>query len=211
MQIWGYTRGKKSRAGRNIYESARCNLTWRISKIPPDPLSPKCVWPIQCRPSRAMVCCRVRWMYSPVLRIHDILVRIRIRGSMPLTNGSGSCYFRLWPSRNQDANKTLIFYNFFFTAYFFMKVHFWRYTSGFLQNSRNQGFAYYFCLMIEGSGSVPLTNGSGSGSRRPKNKRIRRIRIRNTDVHDLNFGLWWQGRGWRGRCLMCDEGSVVDP
>jgi hypothetical protein len=30
-----------------------------------------------------------------VLRIHDILVwiRIRIRGSMPLTNGSGSFYF----------------------------------------------------------------------------------------------------------------------
>jgi hypothetical protein len=25
-----------------------------------------------------------------VFRIHDILVRIRIRGSMPLTNGSGS-------------------------------------------------------------------------------------------------------------------------
>ncbi len=36
------------------------------------------------------------------------------------------------------------------------------------QNSRNQGFSYYFCLLIEGSGSVPLTNGSrsrsGSGS-----------------------------------------------
>jgi hypothetical protein len=29
-----------------------------------------------------------------VLRIHDFLVWIRIRGSMPLTNGSGSCYFR---------------------------------------------------------------------------------------------------------------------
>jgi hypothetical protein len=29
----------------------------------------------------------------PVLRIHDILVWIRIRGSMPLTNGSGCCYF----------------------------------------------------------------------------------------------------------------------
>ncbi len=30
------------------------------------------------------------------LRIHDILVNIRIRGSMPLTNraGSRSCYFR---------------------------------------------------------------------------------------------------------------------
>jgi hypothetical protein len=27
---------------------------------------------------------------APVLRIHEILVRIRIRGSIPLTNGSGS-------------------------------------------------------------------------------------------------------------------------
>ncbi len=36
------------------------------------------------------------------------------------------------------------------------------------QNNRNQGFSYYFCLMIEGSGSIPLTNGYGSGSRRPK-------------------------------------------
>jgi hypothetical protein len=39
--------------------------------------------------------------WEPVLRIHDILVwiRIRIRGSMPLTNesgcGSGSSYFRI--------------------------------------------------------------------------------------------------------------------
>jgi hypothetical protein len=37
---------------------------------------------------------------KPVFRIHDILgwIRIRIHGSMPLTNGSvsgfGSCYFR---------------------------------------------------------------------------------------------------------------------
>ena len=46
------------------------------------------------------------------------------------------------------------------------------------QNSRNQGFSYYICLMLEGSRSrsVPLTN--GSGSRRPKNIRILRIRIR---------------------------------
>jgi hypothetical protein len=41
------------------------------------------------------------------------------------------------------------------------------------QNSRNQGFSYYFCLMIEGSGSIPLTNGSGSRTRI-------QIRIRNT-------------------------------
>ena len=46
--------------------------------------------------------------------------------------------------------------------------------------------------MIEGSGSVRLTNGSGSGSRRPKNIRIRRIRIRNTGfnpISDLGFNL----------------------
>jgi hypothetical protein len=37
------------------------------------------------------------------------------------------------------------------------------------QNSRNQGFSYYFCLLIEeaGSGFILRTNGSGSGW--PKN------------------------------------------
>ncbi len=47
------------------------------------------------------------------------------------------------------------------------------------QNSRNQGFSYYLCLMIEGSGSgsIPLAN--GSGSKRPKNTWLR-IRICNT-------------------------------
>jgi hypothetical protein len=50
------------------------------------------------------------------------------------------------------------------------------------QNSRNQGFSYYFCLMIESSGSIPLTSGSGSG--RPKNMWIQWIRIRNTGDKD---------------------------
>ncbi len=56
----------------------------------------------------------LRWA---VLRIHDILgwirIRIWIRGSMLLTNGSGSgfCYFRHLPSR--DANKKLFFLKFF--------------------------------------------------------------------------------------------------
>jgi hypothetical protein len=56
-------------------------------------------------------------------------------------------------------------------------------TISFSQNSRNQGFSYYFFLMIEGSGSgsIPLTN--GSGSRRLKNIRIRRIRIRMDPQH----------------------------
>jgi hypothetical protein len=70
----------------------------------------------------------------------------------------------------------------------------------FLQRMTEEGFSYYFCMMIEGSGSragsgsgsragsgsgsIPLTSGSGSG--RPKNTwirwiRIRWIRIRNTD------------------------------
>jgi hypothetical protein len=54
------------------------------------------------------------------------------------------------------------------------------------QNSRNQGFSYYFCMMIEGSGtgSIPLTNESGSG--RPKNMWIR-IRTRNTEGHSIQL------------------------
>ncbi len=31
---------------------------------------------------------------QPVLRIRDIFVQFRIRRAVPLTNGSGSCYFR---------------------------------------------------------------------------------------------------------------------
>ncbi len=129
-----------------------------------------------------------------VLRIHDILgwIRIRIRGSMPLTNGSGSgsCYFRHWPSRCQQKTN---FFNTISSTYYFLKLH-WHNFSKIKsqkesQNSRNQGFSYYFCMTIEGSGSragsgsgsIPLTSGSGSGSRRAKNMWIRiRIRIRNT-------------------------------
>jgi len=70
---------------------------------------------------------RYRYSTKPVLRIHDILgwirIRIWIRGSMPLTNGygcgSGSCYFRYWPS--QDVNK-----NFFFVKVVFL-LTFWRF------------------------------------------------------------------------------------
>ena len=34
----------------------------------------------------------------------------------------------------------------------------------------NQGFSYYFCMMIEGSGSgsIPLTSGSGSGRQKTR-------------------------------------------
>jgi hypothetical protein len=83
----------------------------------------------------------------------------------------------------QDANKNK-FFKTIFSAYYFLKVHLHHFSKIKSQkqslNSRNQGFPYYFCMMIEGSGSgsIPLTNGSGSG--RPKNMCIRWIRIRNT-------------------------------
>jgi hypothetical protein len=134
-----------------------------------------------------------------VLRIHAILgwIRIRIRGSMPMTNGSrfgsgswirilifSSLTFKM-PAKNY-------FFNKIFSAYYFLKLHLHHFSKiksqTESQNSRNPGFSfsYYFCRMIEGSGSgsragsgsgsIPLTNGSGSG--RPKNMWIRWIRIR---------------------------------
>jgi len=57
----------------------------------------------QCRPNEAgFMVVKVQLLltekfqlqpYRAVLWIHDILVWVRIRGSMPLTNGSGSFYF----------------------------------------------------------------------------------------------------------------------
>jgi hypothetical protein len=69
----------------------------------------------------------------------------------------------------QDANKI--------PTYYFLKVHLHHFSKlkspkeVTKQYRRNQGFSYFFCLLIEGSGSILLTNGSGSG--RPKNMWIR--------------------------------------
>ncbi len=60
---------------------------------------------------------RCRRYIVPVLRIHDILVWIRIRGSTPLTNGSGSFYFHHWPSRCQQ--KIFFFKQVFFCILLF--------------------------------------------------------------------------------------------
>jgi hypothetical protein len=62
--------------------------------------------------------------FKPVLRIHDMLVWIRIRRSMPVTNGSwsglGSGFrFRNWPSRCQQKTDFLKS----FSDYYFLKVH----------------------------------------------------------------------------------------
>ncbi len=61
-------------------------------------------------------------LWELVLWIRDILVRIRIRGSVPLTCGSGSrsCSFREWLSRCQQ-KLSFVFYS--FSAYSFLKVY----------------------------------------------------------------------------------------
>ncbi len=109
-----------------------------------------------------------------MLRICDILVRIRIRRFVPLTNGSGPCYFRHWPSRRQKNYLSFSAYYFlkvhFHHAYYFLKVHFHHFSKIKSQKEvtkhfQNQGFSYHFCLILEGSGSGPLTTRSG----RPKN------------------------------------------
>ncbi len=108
---------------------------------------------------------------------------------MPFWGGSGSCYFVI---DLPDASNKLIF-NTIFSAYYFLKVHLHHFSQiksqKESQNRKNQGFSYYFCMMIEGSGSgagsIPMTSGSGSGSRRPKNMWIRWIRIRNTAINSI--------------------------
>ena len=109
---------------------------------------------------------------------------------MPLTSGYGSCFFRHWPWRRQQ--KTYFQTNFLLITFRrYIYIIFQRYkVKKKLQNSGNQGFSYYFCLMIEGSGSIPLTNGSGSGARRPENIRIRRFRIRIRANTAWYPGLW---------------------
>jgi hypothetical protein len=77
------------------------------------------------------------------------LVQIRIRGSVPQTNGSGSgsgsCYFRQRPSRRQQTISKC-----FCLLRYFLKVHLHHFLKIKVikksQNSRNQGFSYYLLL-----------------------------------------------------------------
>ncbi len=103
-------------------------------------------------------------------------------GSAPLTNGSGSFYFHHWHWRCHQ--KTSLKKSFFCLlliegpSHNFSKIKSIKKS----QNSRNQGFSHYFCLMIEGSGPIPLTN--GSGSRRPKN-------MKPADLPNISHINWW--------------------
>ncbi len=140
-----------------------------------------------------------------VMRIRN-MASFQCCGSMTFWGGSGSCYFRHWPSRCQQITNFLTQFFFFCLLRFFLKLHLYHFLKIKSQkeskNSRKQGFSYYFCMMIEGSGSwsragsgsgsIHLTSGSGSG--RPKNMWIRiRIRIRNT----ASFFLKTKDRFWR--------------
>ena len=72
------------------------------------------------------------FLYFPVLRIHAILgwIRIRILGSMPLTNVSGSGFgsgswiqillFSSWTFKMPAKN---LFFNTIFSAYYFLKLN----------------------------------------------------------------------------------------
>jgi hypothetical protein len=114
-------------------------------------------------------------MLQTVFWIHDILVWIRIRGSRPLTNGSGSGswirildpYPAIFVIDLQGASKKKFLYQFF--ACYFLKVHLHYFSKIKSQKeSQNSRIQDFFCMMIEGSGSgsgsIPLTSGSG----RPK-------------------------------------------
>ncbi len=88
----------------------------------------------------------------------------------------------------QDANKKT-----FFSV--FLLITPWRYiyitltikkVAKVSQNSRNQSFSYYFCLMIEGSGSKrPKNVRSGSGSTGFLSKILKRILIHMTSGFSL--------------------------
>ncbi len=88
---------------------------------------------------------RTKTRAKPVLWIRDILVRIRICGSIPLTYGS--CFFRQWKMPTN-----IHFFKTFFDYYSF-KAHLHHKKSKKSQNNRNQGFSCLFCSLIEGSGS----------------------------------------------------------
>ncbi len=120
--------------------------------------------------------------------------RIQCCGFMAFWCGSGSgsadpCLWLMDPDPDpaifvidlQDANKKLIKKKSFFDYLF------WRYINIIFKDKKSKrshkavGIKIYLTIFDcwgSGFGSIPLPNGSGSGSRRPKNMWIRWIRIR---------------------------------
>ncbi len=96
---------------------------------------------------------------DPRIYASDWWIRIRIRILDPDPAG--------FVIDLQGANKKLSFY-FIFSAYYFLKIHLHLFSKiksqKKSQNSRNQGFSYYFCMMIEESRRPCGSGGSGLGS-----------------------------------------------
>jgi hypothetical protein len=111
------------------------------------------------------------------LRIHDILVRIRICGSIPLTNGCGSCYFRHWPSRQQQ--KILIFLK---LCFFLLKVHLHHFSKIKSQKdvTKQQESRFFLLFPLDDRRILIRTSDLQIRMREAQKERIRRIRIRNT-------------------------------
>ncbi len=82
---------------------------------------------------------------------HDILVRIPIRRSMPLTDGSGSRSSFISSLTFKTPTK-----NYFF--YFFCLLLFKDKKSKRSRNSRNQGFSLHFCLIKDPDPYLWLTD-----------------------------------------------------
>ncbi len=135
--------------------------------------------------SRSCCCCcyslrrSLHKGFSPaVLRIHDILVWVRIRILL-----FSSLTFK---KPTKKSLKKLF-------VYYFLKVHLHHFSKIKSQKSHkivgNKVFFYYFCMMIEGSGSesgsMPLTNGSGSG--RHKIMLIRNTALLNV-LRKISYG-----------------------
>ncbi len=96
-----------------------------------------------------------------MLRIHAILVWIRIRGSIPLTNGSGSidpAILDQWPSSTKIRFFLLITVLLKVQLHHFSKI---KSHTEVTKQKESMFFLLFFALMTEESGSVSLTNGSG--------------------------------------------------
>ncbi len=124
-------------------------------------------------------------------------------GSIKFWDGSGSANPWLWlmdPDPDpaifvidlQDASKKIVLTQFFllntFRRYIYTKIKSQKES----QKVGIKVFLTNFCMMIEGSGSVHMIIGSGSG--RPKNMWTRWIRIRNTALQQGFYLHQWWGR-----------------
>ncbi len=93
-----------------------------------------------------------------MLRFRDILVRIRIRGSVPLVNGSGSgcCYFHQWPSRRQKKISSdffcLLLVQGTFTYFSKRKV-----IKKSIRSHKTVEIKIFLLFLLEGFGSGPAT------------------------------------------------------